>query len=192
MRFVATELEGAYVVELDRREDTRGFFARAFCIKELEGHGAPFQVVQSNVAFTYRKGTLRGLHYQLPPAAETKLVRCTQGCVYDVIVDLRPESRSYLQHFGIELSARNRSALLVPPFFAHGYQTLADESEMTYLVNEFYDPSSERGLRYDDPALRISWPLLVSSLSEKDNSWPPLTPDSVQIAISGASNVIRS
>jgi dTDP-4-dehydrorhamnose 3,5-epimerase len=176
MKFISTDLEGAFILEPERREDARGFFARCFCVKELEEHGLSLSVLQCNIAFTHRKGTLRGLHYQMPPMAETKLVRCTRGAVYDLIVDLRPESRTYLKHIGVELTAQNRRALFVPALFAHGYQTLTDDSEMTYLVDEFYTPSSERGLRYDDPALAIRWPLPLAFISDKDASWPLLMP----------------
>lgn len=174
MKFTATELEGAFVIDLARQEDERGFFARSFCAKELEAHRLSLNVVQSNVAFSSQKGTLRGLHYQIPPSAEVKLMRCTQGSVYDVIVDLRVDSPTYLRHIAVELSAENRRALYVPCFFAHGYQTLSDDAEVNYLVSEFYNPACERGLRYDDPALGIPWPLPVSSISEKDGSWPLL------------------
>jgi dTDP-4-dehydrorhamnose 3,5-epimerase len=176
MKFIPTELEGAFILEPERREDARGFFARSFCVKELEAHGLSLSVLQCNVAFTHKKGTLRGLHYQVPPAAETKLMRCTRGSVYDVIVDLRPGSPTYLKHIGVQLTAENRRALFVPALFAHGYQTLTDESEMTYLVNEFYNPSCERGLRYDDPALAIRWPVRLAAISDKDFSWPLLKP----------------
>ena len=174
MKFIPTELEGSFIVELERWEDARGFFARSFCVSEFEAHGLSLNVLQCNIAFTHRKGTLRGLHYQVPPAAETKLMRCTCGGVYDVIVDLRPESPTYLSHVGVELTAENRRALLVPALFAHGYQTLTDDSEMTYLVDEFYNPSCERGVRYDDPAIGIRWPLPVSAISVKDRDWPLL------------------
>ena len=177
MRFVATNLEGAFVIELERKEDSRGFFARSFCQRELESHGLSLNVAQSNVAFTRNRGTLRGLHYQAPPATEAKLIRCTRGSVFDVIVDLRSESPTYLKHFGLELSAENHRALFVPALFAHGYQTLANESEVTYLVSEFYNPDYERGLRYDDPSLAISWPLPVDEISDKDKAWPLIRTD---------------
>jgi dTDP-4-dehydrorhamnose 3,5-epimerase len=182
MIFLETELKGAFIVELERREDARGFFARSFCVRELEALGLSLDVVQCNVAFTHGKGTLRGLHYQVPTAAETKLMRCMRGGVFDVIVDLRPESPTYLRHIGVELSAENRRAVLVPQFFAHGYQTLVDESEMTYLVDKFYNPSCERGVRYDDPALAIGWPLTIGSVSDKDAAWPLLKPALAQAA----------
>jgi dTDP-4-dehydrorhamnose 3,5-epimerase len=176
MKFIPTELEGAFILEPQRREDARGFFARSFCVKEFRAHGLSLSVLQCNIAFTHQRGTLRGLHYQVPPAAETKLMRCSRGAVYDVIVDLRPESPTYLKHIGVDLTAENRRALFVPAFFAHGYQTLTDNSEMTYLVDEFYDPSCERGVRYDDPALAIRWPSPAAVISDKDTSWPLLKP----------------
>jgi dTDP-4-dehydrorhamnose 3,5-epimerase len=174
MIFSPTQLPGAFVLDVERREDARGFFARSFCTRELQAHGLTLPVVQGNVAFTRRRGTVRGLHYQAPPAAETKLVRCTQGAVLDVIVDLRPDSPTWLQHLSVELTARNQRALFVPPLFAHGYQTLTDDVEVTYLVSEFFTPETERGARYDDPALGIRWPLPVAAISEKDAAWPLL------------------
>ena len=174
MQFYATNLKGAYVVELESRADHRGFFARTFCQREFEAHGLNPSVAQCNLSFNSRKGTLRGLHYQHPPATEVKLIRCIRGSVYDVIVDIRPDSATYLQHFGIELSADNRKALYVPELFAHGYQTLQDDSEALYQVSEFYVAGMEGGLRYDDPLLSIDWPLPAVEVSEKDRSWPLL------------------
>lgn len=174
MRFLPTALAGAYLVEPEPISDERGFFARTFCAREFEDRGLDPVVAQCNVACNLRQGTIRGMHFQAPPAAETKLVRCTGGAIHDVIVDLRPDSATYLQHFGIELSARNRRALYVPPMFAHGYQTLTDDAEVIYQVSEFYAPGCERGLRFDDPAIAIEWPLPVSLVSKKDKSWPLL------------------
>jgi dTDP-4-dehydrorhamnose 3,5-epimerase len=171
MRFTQTDLEGAFLLDLERHEDQRGFFARTFCVSEFKVHGLSLDVVQCNVAYSHQKGTLRGLHYQIPPATEAKLMRCTRGSVFDVIVDLRPGSATYLRHVGVELSAQNYRGLFVPPLFAHGYQTLSDETEVTYLVNEFYNAECERGLRYNDPGLGINWPLPVSVISDKDASW---------------------
>ena len=172
MRFVETALNDAYVIELDLLEDERGFFARTFCAREFTEHGLKPVTAQSNLSFNHREGTLRGMHYQLPPAAEAKLVRCTRGAIHDVIVDMRPESATYLSHVGVELSEDNRRALYVPELFAHGYQTLTDRAEVIYQVSEFYTPGQESGLRYDDPALGIEWPLPVSVISEKDAAWP--------------------
>ncbi len=173
MEFEKTPLKDAYVIRLEVREDSRGFFARTFCGKEFEQHGLKPSVAQANVSFNHKAGTLRGMHYQLPPAAETKLVRCTRGSIYDVIIDMRPDSPSYLQHFGIELNEDNRVALYVPEMFAHGYLTLVDDAEVIYQVGEFYSPGYERGLRYDDPKFGIKWPVPVQVISEKDAAWGP-------------------
>jgi dTDP-4-dehydrorhamnose 3,5-epimerase len=170
--FTETHLAGAFVIELERREDDRGFFARTFCQHEFAEHGLEPVIVQANVAFNKRRGTLRGMHFQYPPAAETKYVTCPRGGVLDVIVDLRPDSPTWLQHLSVELTAANRRGLLVPPLFAHGYQTLTDDAEVTYLVSEYFTPESERGVRYDDPAIGIRWPLPVAAISEKDAAWP--------------------
>lgn len=174
MIFTATPLAGAMVLDLERREDSRGFFARTFCADEFAAHGLLPRVVQCNVSYNDEAGTMRGMHYQIPPAAETKLVRCTRGAIYDVIVDLRTESPTYLQHFGVELSEHNRRALFVPELFAHGYLALTGGAEVTYQVGEFYTPGAERGLRYDDPALAIEWPMPITVISEKDAGWPLL------------------
>jgi len=170
--FRETSLHGAFVIELEERSDDRGFFARTFCAREFEEHGLKPTVAQANVSYNHQAGTLRGMHYQVPPAAETKLVRCTRGAVYDVIIDLRPDSPSYLEHFGIELTEHNRLALYVPEMFAHGYLTLSADAEVVYQVGEFYTPGFERGIRYDDPAFAIQWPAPVTLLSPKDESWP--------------------
>jgi dTDP-4-dehydrorhamnose 3,5-epimerase len=172
MRFTETPLKGAFVVELEERVDPRGFFARTYCAREFEQHGMKPVVVQCNLSYNHKQGTMRGMHMQLPPAAETKLVRCTRGEVYDVIIDLREDSPTYLQHFGIHLSQDNRVALYVPEMFAHGYLTLTDGAEVTYQVGEFYTPGYERGLRYDDPAFNIQWPVPIEVISEKDANWP--------------------
>jgi len=174
MIFVETELKGAFVLELERREDNRGFFARAFCQKEFEAHGLKPTIAQANVASNRLKGTIRGMHFQYPPAAETKLVRCTRGAILDIIVDLRPESPTYLRHIAVELSEDNQRALYVPERFAHGYQTLVDRTETSYQVGEFYAPETEGGLAYDDPRLGLQWPLPVAVISEKDAQWEPL------------------
>lgn len=174
MLFTETKLKGAFIIDLEERQDHRGFFARTFCAKEFEGHGLKPIVAQCNLSFNYKKGTLRGMHYQIDPACETKLIRCTQGAIYDVIIDMRPDSPTYLSHIGVELTAKNRRALYVPEMFAHGYQSLTDEAEVVYQVGEFYTPGYERGLRYNDPILGIEWPLPVSVISEKDAAWPML------------------
>jgi len=175
MIFTKTPLAGAFLIDLDRKEDPRGYFARAFCQKEFAEHGLKAVIAQSNVAFNKKKGTLRGMHFQFPPAAETKLVRCTRGAILDIIVDLRPESPTYLQHVAVELNEDNARALFVPERFAHGYQALRDSTETSYQVGEFYTPGTEGGLRYDDPRLNLTWPLPVAVISEKDEVWEPLS-----------------
>jgi dTDP-4-dehydrorhamnose 3,5-epimerase len=174
MRFTETKLAGAFVIDPVRQEDERGFFSRTFCMREFEEHGLKPVVAQANVSFNTVGGTVRGMHYQVPPATETKLIRCTRGGIYDVIVDMRPDSRTYLEHIGVELTADNGRALYVPEMFAHGYQALTDATEVSYLVSEFYAPGHERGLRFDDPALGIEWPLPATVVSSKDSSWPLL------------------
>jgi dTDP-4-dehydrorhamnose 3,5-epimerase len=175
MIFTETALQGAYIIDLERRTDSRGFFARAFCQKEFEAHGLKPVIAQANLAFNNRKGTVRGMHFQLPPAAETKVVRCTRGAILDIIVDLRTESPTYLQHISVELNEDNHRALYVPERFAHGYQVLRDSTETSYQVGEFYTPGSEGGLLYNDPRLGLSWPLPVTVISEKDQTWMPLS-----------------
>lgn len=174
MIFVDIGVRGAFLIDLERREDQRGFFARTFCAREFVEHGLEPAVAQCNLSYNARKGTLRGLHYQVPPAGEVKLVRCGRGAIYDVIVDLRPDSSTYMRHVAVELNADNRRALYIPKDVAHGFQTLADETEVLYQMNEFYAPGYERGLRYDDPALGIAWPLPVEAISERDLAWPLL------------------
>lgn len=171
MLFTETELKGAFIIDLEMRKDDRGGFARTFCAREFEDHGIKPVFVQCNLSFNYKAGTLRGMHYQVAPACETKLVRCTQGAIYDVIIDMRPNSPTYMQHIGVELTAENHRALLVPEMFAHGYQALTDGAEVVYQVGEFYTPGYERGLRYDDPAFSIEWPMAVSVISDKDADW---------------------
>jgi dTDP-4-dehydrorhamnose 3,5-epimerase len=174
MIFTETILPGAFIIDLELRTDSRGFFARAFCQHEFEAHGLKPVIAQANVAFNDKKGTLRGMHFQFPPSAETKVVRCTRGAILDIIVDLRPESPTYLQHVAVELNEDNHRALYVPERFAHGYQVLRDKTETSYQVGEFYTPGSEGGLLYSDPGLKLSWPLPVSVISEKDAVWPHL------------------
>lgn len=169
-----TPLAGVAVIDLELREDDRGFFARTFDRQEFVDAGLEPLVEQCNLSYNHRAGTLRGMHYQVAPATEAKLVRCTAGAVVDTIVDVRPDSPTYLQHYSIELTADNRRALYVPPMFAHGYMTLVDGAEVAYQVSEAYTPGTERGLRHDDPALGLSWPLPVRAISDKDASWPLL------------------
>lgn len=175
MKFAETPLKGAFVVDLDRLEDDRGFFARSFCEKEFAAHGLAPRFVQCNVSYNRRAGTLRGMHYQQAPDEEDKLVRCTMGAIHDVIVDIRPGSATRLKSFSIELSARNRTALFIPRGFAHGFQTLADDSEVFYQMSGFFQPGSARGMRWDDPALALDWPLANPILSEKDRGYPLLS-----------------
>jgi dTDP-4-dehydrorhamnose 3,5-epimerase len=174
MIFTETELEGAFLIDLERREDARGFFARAFCQNEFEARGLKPIIAQTNIAYNFKKGTVRGMHFQFPPAAETKLVRCTRGAILDIIVDLRPESPTYLQHVSVELNEANQRALYVPERFAHGYQALQDDTDTSYQVGEFYTPQAEGGLLYNDPRLGLSWPLPVTVMSDKDRAFPLL------------------
>jgi dTDP-4-dehydrorhamnose 3,5-epimerase len=174
MKFEPTPLAGAYTLELEKRGDDRGFFARFFCEKEFADHGLNGHFVQVNNSLTGRKGTLRGLHYQLPPSAEVKLVRCLRGALFDVIVDLRAGSPSYGRWFGAELTADNRRMMYVPRGFAHAFLTLTDNAEALYMVSDFYDPATERGLRWNDPAIDIRWPIEPVELSDKDRAWPNL------------------
>jgi dTDP-4-dehydrorhamnose 3,5-epimerase len=169
-----TEIAGPAIVDLEIRADQRGFFARTFCRQEFEAAGLEPLVEQCNLSFNHEAGTLRGMHWQAPPHAEPKLVRCTRGAILDVIVDMRENSATRLQHVAVELTAENRRALYVPAYFAHGYQTLTDDAEVVYQVGGAYTPGAERGLRYDDPALGIDWPLPVTAISDKDASWPLL------------------
>ena len=172
MQFTETKLKGSFIIDLDERFDRPGCFARTFCAEECADHGLKPNVIQCNLFFNYKKGTIRGMHYQIAPATETKLIRCTQGAIYDAIVDMRPGSPTYLSHISVELSAENHRALYVPEMFAHGYQALTDGAEVVYQVSEFYTPGYERGLRYNDPVFDIEWPLPVSEISEKEASWP--------------------
>jgi dTDP-4-dehydrorhamnose 3,5-epimerase len=174
MIFTETRLKGAFIIDLDRKTDERGFFARAFCQKEFQDHGLKPVIAQANVASNAQRGTLRGMHFQYPPAAESKLVRCTRGAILDIIIDLRPESPTYLDHISVELNEDNMTALYVPERFAHGYQALRDKTDTSYQVGEFYTPSAEGGLRHDDPQLGLNWPLPVSVISSKDQAFRPL------------------
>jgi len=174
MIFTSTALRGAFIIDLDPRSDHRGFFARTFCVEEFRQHGLKTDVVQCNLSFNFKKGVFRGMHYQAVPATETKLVRCTRGAIYDVIIDLRSDSPTYKQHIGLVLSAENRRALYVPEMFAHGYQTLAEDTEVVYQVSEYYNPAAERGVLYNDPAFAIQWPEPVTEISDKDSRWPLL------------------
>lgn len=172
MVFTKTPIKGAFVIDLEPHRDNRGFFARVFCARELKFNGLKMPIVQENLSFNRKRGTVRGLHYSVPPAAEAKLVRCIKGEIFDVIVDIRRDSPTFLSQFTIELTAKNRKALYVPEMVAHGFQTLTDDVEVYYQMSEFYLPKAQRGLRYDDPLLNIGWPLPVSEISEKDLQLP--------------------
>lgn len=174
MIFTKTDIEGVAIIDLDQRGDDRGFFARTFCREEFIANGLEPMVEQCNMSFNYAKGTLRGMHMQIAPNPEAKYVRCVRGAIVDIIVDMRPNSPTRLHHVAVELSADNRRGLYVPPFFAHGYQTLTDDAEVTYQVSGGYAPPAERGIRYDDPDLGLEWPLPVSVISPKDANWPLL------------------
>jgi len=172
VRYTSTAVEGVLIVELEPRADERGFFARTFDATEFGRHGLDPHVAQANVSFNHRAGTVRGLHRQVPPHAEGKLVRCTAGAIVDVAVDVRPDSPTHGRHAMVELSAQNRTALFVPPYVAHGYQTLVDDTEVVYQVSGPYVPGAEQGFRHDDEAFAITWPLPVTTISAKDASWP--------------------
>ena len=172
MLFKETKVKGAFVIELEKREDERGFFARTWCKNEFEAHNLNPHFVQANMSSNPRRGTLRGMHYQVSPYEETKLFRCTKGAIYHVIIDLRPESPTYKEWIGVELRADNYKMLYVPERFAHGLITLDDNAETAYQVSQFYTPGSELGIRYDDPAFAIKWPIEVQVISDKDKNWP--------------------
>lgn len=180
MRFLETPLAGAYVIDVERIEDERGFFARTSCVREFEEHGLAFPIVQTSIAFNGRKGTLRGMHYAVPPSLEAKLVRCTQGSILDVLVDLRPGSPSFLRHYAAELTAANRRSLYVPPGLAHGYQTLEDDTEVFYQMSDFFAPQLARGFRWDDPAFGIRWPHDELIINERDRGYRTFSRDSVE------------
>lgn len=177
MDFVETPLRGAYLVRARQIADDRGFFARGWCRGEFADHGLNPDMTQLNLGFSLRRGTLRGLHYQEAPNAEAKFVRCTRGAIYDVIVDLRRDSRTRGEWFGAELTADNRAMLYAPEGFAHGYLTLVDETEMYYLTSASYVATAARGVRYDDPAFGITWPMPVEVISEADRNWPDYHPE---------------
>jgi dTDP-4-dehydrorhamnose 3,5-epimerase len=161
---------------MEKFKDERGFFARAWCQREVEANGLISRVTQTNISFNKKRGTLRGMHYQVAPDEQVKLVRCTAGAIYDVIIDMRLDSPTYRKWTGVELTAENYRMLYVPEHFAHGFQTLEDTSEVTYQVSQFYSPESERGVRYDDPVFQVEWPLPVEVISEKDIAWPYCSP----------------
>lgn len=172
MIFTPTELAGAFLVELEPKEDARGYFARVYCEREFVAQGLPRFAAQANISMTRRAGTLRGMHYQRRPHEEDKLVRCMRGAIWDVIVDIRPESPTYCRWLGVELSESNQRMLLVPKGFAHGFLARCDDVAVSYMMSEFYEPTAECGARYDDPAFGIEWPGAVTDISEKDRRWP--------------------
>jgi len=171
MIFTETKLKGAYIIEPERLDDERGFFARTFCQEEFKAHGLNPRVVQCNISFNKKRGTLRGMHYQVAPYEEAKLVRCTMGTIHDVALDLRPDSLTFKQWIGVELSAENRRMLYIPEGFAHGFQTLEDNTEVFYQVSEFYHPESTRGVCWNDPEFGIEWSLSNPIMSDKDKSF---------------------
>lgn len=177
MKFEETPLPGAYVIELERFGDDRGFFARAFCRDEFKSQGLTTGVVQINDSLSAQKGTLRGMHYQIAPHQETKVVRCIRGALYDVILDMRKSSPTFGQHFGVELSADNRRMLYVPRGFAHSFITLQEDTESLYFVDSPYAPDAERGVRWNDPKFNVQWPLQPTTVSDKDASWPDFSPE---------------
>ena len=170
MIFTETKLKGAYLIDIERLKDERGFFARSWCQKEFQDQGLNSKLVQCSISFNAKKGTLRGMHYQIKPFEETKLIRCTSGSIYDVIVDLRPDSESYGQHIGVVLSSDNRKLLYVPEGFAHGFLTLEDNTEIFYQMSEFFAPGFSRGFRWNDPFVNINWPGKVEVISERDRN----------------------
>jgi dTDP-4-dehydrorhamnose 3,5-epimerase len=177
MNFKRTEIPAVYIVGLEKQEDERGFFARGWCQEEFDRQGLPKSVVQANISYNRHKHTLRGFHYQVPPSEEDKLLRCTHGAVYDVVLDLRPESPTYKRHTSVVLSGANYLMILVPKGCANAFLTLEDDTEVTYLASEFYAPHAERGVRWNDPTFAISWPVIEPAvISEKDRSWPDFKP----------------
>lgn len=177
MKFAETPLQGAYLVEPERREDQRGFFARTWCRDEFKAQGLVAELAQCSISRNGALGTLRGLHFQRPPHEEAKLVRCTAGAIFDVIVDLRPESTTHAEWFGVELDADGATALYIPKRFAHGFQTLSDGAEILYMISASYAPDASAGVRWDDPAFGIEWPHAeVRTISERDRAWPDYLP----------------
>lgn len=173
MKFIETKLKSAFVIEPEKLGDERGFFARIWCQREFKAHGLNPNLAQSSIALSKKKGTMRGMHYQLPPHEEAKLIRCTKGSLYDVIIDLRPASETYKQWFGIEITAENYKMVYVPEGFAHGYQTLLDDTEVLYLISDFYTPECYTGVRWNDPVFGIVWPIAENVIiSEKDKNCP--------------------
>ncbi|OGS45225.1 MAG: dTDP-4-dehydrorhamnose 3,5-epimerase [Elusimicrobia bacterium RIFOXYD2_FULL_34_15] len=171
MKFIETKLKGAYIIEIERLEDERGFFGRTFCQKEFNAHGLNSRIVQCNISFNKEKGSLRGMHYQVAPYEEVKLLRCIRGAIYDVIIDLRTDSTTYCKWVSVELNDKNNRMFYIPAGFAHGFQTLEGNTELFYQMSEFYHPESARGVRWDDQAFNIKWPLPNPIMSEKDSKY---------------------
>lgn len=174
MIFTETELKGAFLIEPERLEDERGFFARTFCQNEFKARGLETKIAQCNISYNKRKGTLRGMHYQAEPKSEAKLVRCTRGAIYDAIIDLRPESATYFRWIAAELTGESRKMLYIPKGFAHGFQTIEDDTEVFYQMSEPYAPELAKGIRWDDPAFGIKWPLKEKIISQKDMGYQPM------------------
>jgi len=175
MIFTQTKLHGAFIMEPEKLEDDRGFFARSWCESEFKAHGLNPRLAQCSISFSKHKGTLRGMHYQTAPCEEAKLVRCTAGSIYDAIIDLRPESATFKKYFGLVLTPHNHKMLYVPEGFAHGFLTLEDNTEVFYQISEFYSPEHGRGVRWNDPAFSIEWPLLPHRISDRDRNYPAFT-----------------
>jgi dTDP-4-dehydrorhamnose 3,5-epimerase len=178
--FHETALPGAQVIELEEKRDSRGSFARIWCESEFVSHGLPSRMVQASSSVTARAGTIRGMHYQAAPSREGKLVRCIRGSVHDVIIDLRPDSPTFKRTLAVELTAMNRKAVYVPPGFAHGFQTLADDIELLYFMSDYYVPGASRGVRWNDPAFAIQWPRPLTTIADRDRDYPDLDPNEVE------------
>ena len=177
MNIIETPLQGAYLIEIDKIGDERGFFGRSWCKKEMQEAGLTADIAQINTSLSRQKGTLRGLHFQLAPFQESKMIRCTKGAIFDMIVDIRPDSPTFLQWYGVELTESNHKALYSPEGFAQGFITLQDDTEITYFTNEFYAPGLDRGVRYDDPQIGIELPIVPVVVSDKDSVWPDFSVD---------------
>lgn len=178
MKVIPTALQGSYLVEIDKQEDARGYFARLWCKQEFQQHGIDMQVAQVSISHNASLGTLRGMHFQWPPSNEAKLVRCQRGRIHDVIVDLRPDSPTFTQHAAFELDDRKHDSLYIPSGFAHGFQTLEENTDIVYMMSDYYHPDLQDGVRYDDPVFDITWPLPLSSISARDRDYPDFNPDS--------------
>ena len=176
MNFVPTPLGGAFLIEIDRREDMRGFFARLWCREEFAAHGIAIDIVQASMSHNALAGTVRGMHFQLPPSREAKLVRCDRGRIYDVIIDLRPDAPTYMRHFAVTLDAERRNALYIPPGMAHGFQTLVAGSDVLYMMSDFYDAALQAGVRWNDAAFGINWPIAEVTILPRDAAYPGFDP----------------